>query len=81
MAANVAEGSGRGSDLEFARFLDMASGSVAETRSHLMLAERLGYLRPETLERLSEKAVEVGRMLNGLSEKLRHGEQRIAKSK
>lgn len=79
VAANIAEGSGRGSDLEFARFLDMAGGSVAETRSHLMLAESLGYLKPEIMERLSEKAVEVGRMLNGLSETLRNSERIASK--
>jgi len=70
-AANIAEGSGRGSDQEFARFLDMAAGSVAETRSHLLLAHDLGYLKPEITEGLSEKAVELGRMLHGLSETLR----------
>jgi four helix bundle protein len=71
IAANIAEGSGRGSDQEFARFLDMAMGSVAETRSHLMLAGTLGYLEPEAMESLSENALEVGRMLNGLGETLR----------
>jgi len=71
-SANIAEGSGRGSDQDFARFLDMAMGSVAETRSHLALVHDLGYLKPEITEHLSEKALEVGRMLSGLSETLRN---------
>ena len=71
ITANIAEGSGRGSDQDFARFLEMALGSAAETRSHLLLAEELGYLKPEIRENLSGKVIEVGRMLNGLIETLR----------
>ncbi len=78
VSANIAEGSGRGSDQDFARFLDMAMGSVAETRSHLLLAHDLGYLKPEVTESLSEKSLEIGRMLNGLNETLRNSEQRTA---
>jgi four helix bundle protein len=74
VAANIAEGSGRGSDQEFARFLDMAMGSVAETRCHLLLAQDLGYLTPEVTGNLSEQAFEVNRMLNGLAETLRGSE-------
>jgi four helix bundle protein len=71
ITANIAEGTGRGSDIDFARFLEMASGSASETRSHLLLAEELGYLKPEIRETVSEKATEIGRMLNSLIETLR----------
>jgi four helix bundle protein len=71
IAANIAEGSGRGSDQDFARFLDMAMGSVAEARSHLALAQDLGYLKFEISEQVSEKALEIGRMISGLRETLR----------
>lgn len=71
VAANIAEGTGRGSEQDFARFLDMAMGSVAETRSHLLIAHELGYLKPKMLESLSDQALEVARMLSGLIEKLR----------
>lgn len=74
ISANIAEGAGRGSDQDFARFLEMARGSVAETRSHLFLAQDLGYLKPDATERLAEKAVEISRMLNGLTETLRNSE-------
>jgi four helix bundle protein len=74
VSANIAEGSGRGSDMEFARFLDMALGSVAETRAHLLLSQELGYMKPEITQSLSEKSLEVGRMLSGLSETLRKGQ-------
>ena len=71
ITANIAEGTGRGSDVDFARFLEMALGSASETRSHLLLAEELGYLKPEIRETVSEKTTEIGRMLNGLIETLR----------
>jgi four helix bundle protein len=77
ISANIAEGSGRASDQDFAQFLDMAMGSVAETRSHLTLTHELGYMKPEVMEHFSEKAFEVGRMLSGLSETLRN--KRIAR--
>jgi four helix bundle protein len=39
--ANIAEGFARGSDADFARFLDFSRGSAAELESHLLLAEAL----------------------------------------
>lgn len=34
--ANIAEGQGRHSDKEFANFLNIAHGSIAETQSHFI---------------------------------------------
>ena len=47
-------------------------GSAAGTRSHPLLAEELGYLKLEISETLSDKSIEIGRMLNGLIETLRN---------
>jgi len=69
--ANIAEGAGRRSDRDFARFLDVAMGSLSETRSHLILACDLGYLKDRTVADLSEEALEIGRMLDGLNITLR----------
>ena len=41
---NIAEGFERGTDADFARFLDIAKGSSGEIRSMLHLAEDLGYV-------------------------------------
>ena len=40
--ANIAEGYGRGSKLDFARFVDIALGSTRELQTHLEICQRLG---------------------------------------
>ena len=44
IAANIAEGSGRSSDRDFVRFIEIAYGSLMETVSHLRIAERQKFL-------------------------------------
>ena len=43
IAANIAEGCGRGSNLEFQRFLQMAMGSASELEYHLLLSRDLHF--------------------------------------
>ena len=42
IGANLAEGSSRGSDTDFARFVQISVGSASEMECHLMLARDLG---------------------------------------
>ena len=69
--ANIAEGHGRRSDKEFANFLNIAHGSVAETQSHLYIAVDLGYLKQEEFNKLYSLLDEISRMVMGLSQHLR----------
>ncbi|MEX0911936.1 MAG: four helix bundle protein [Gemmatimonadota bacterium] len=69
--ANIAEGCGRGSDRDFARFLSIAKGSVVETETLLILATRVGYLRDDELSALSERTSEISKMLTSLRRHLR----------
>ena len=47
--ANIAEGHGRRTNQEFANFLNIARGSVAETQSHLYVAIGLKYINKPKL--------------------------------
>lgn len=65
---NIAEGTGRRTDREFARFLDISAGSINELEYLLSLSGRLGYIKEidSTLEILSD----VRKMISGLYDKL-----------
>jgi four helix bundle protein len=69
--ANIAEGFGRRSDREFANFLNMAHGSVAEVQSHLYVALDLTYITKPTFEKLHGLLDEVSRMTLVLAQHLR----------
>jgi four helix bundle protein len=71
VGANIAEGSCRKGDVDFARFLQMAAGSASELEYHLLLARDLSLLQVPDYERLSGQAMEVKRMLASLMKKLR----------
>lgn len=68
--ANIAEGCGRGGNVEMARFLRIALGSASELEYHLLLAHDLGLLTAETHLQLEAQTIEVKRMLTGLTKKL-----------
>lgn len=71
IAANLAEGCGRGGDDDFARFVQMAVGSASELDYHMLLARDLGYLSDETYSNCKEDIDRVLRMLHGLLKRLR----------
>ena len=66
IGANIAEGSGRRSNNEICRFLQIARGSASEAEYHLLLARDLKLLTEEDFRRLSHQADEVQRMLTAL---------------
>ena len=69
--SNIAEGRGRNSENEFAYFLNVARGSLAELQTQMELAMRLGYLTPKEEAAFTKQAEEVFRMLYGLRQKLK----------
>jgi len=71
IGSNIAEGSCRKGDAEFARFLQMAAGSASEVEYQLLLAKDLEFLKAADYQRVSDKVVEVKRMLTSLMQKLR----------
>ncbi len=69
VCANLAEGYKK-STKEFLRFIDIADGSLEETKYHLILGKDLDYCGQAEFERVYNLACEVGKMLNGLSRSL-----------
>jgi four helix bundle protein len=69
--ANIAEGCGRGSDAELARFLRIAAGSANELEYHLLLANELEMLNSPEHKRLTKQVTEVKRMLTSFIKKLK----------
>jgi four helix bundle protein len=70
IAANIAEGCGRRSDGELARFLQIARGSASETEYHLLLAKDLRFLSESDYQSTEKKIIEVQRMLTSLVQKV-----------
>lgn len=68
---NLAEGSGRSTPADFARFIDVASGSLHELEYQIILARDFGYLSDDQCADLDERVSTVGRQLNGLRRSLR----------
>ena len=69
--ANIAEGAERHGPREFLQFLSIASGSLAETETFLILALRLNLAKSGQIDSLLAQSEEVGQMLNGLKRSLR----------
>jgi four helix bundle protein len=70
IGANLAEGSGRDTDADFRRFVQIACGSACEVEYHLILARDLDIIDDPTYSRLTAQTNEVKRMLHGLTQYL-----------
>jgi len=68
--ANIAEGHGRAGVREYASFVSVARGSLAELETLLELAVDIGYFGAEDTVGASSLASEVGRMLTTLLKRL-----------
>lgn len=68
--SNIAEGSGRNSDKDFKRFLDVALGSSFELETQLIIAQKLNYLDEWDFSNLNKQLDEVQKMIIGLQKTL-----------
>jgi four helix bundle protein len=66
VSSNVAEGSARHSRDDYARFLEIAAGSLFEVISQATIAKRRGFLREPDYQSLYQAAEVLSRMLSGL---------------
>ena len=67
--SNIAEGNGRDSRIEYARFLSIARGSVFEVQTQLELAERFKYI--VIPEETKTSITRISKMLFSMMRKLR----------
>lgn len=63
---NIAEGFDRRTNVDFIRFLYIATSSNSEVRSMLYLAQRLNFLNKSKTQKLIDSSNEISRMIYGL---------------
>ncbi|MBS0210244.1 MAG: four helix bundle protein [Planctomycetes bacterium] len=68
--SNIAEGHGRYSSRDFARFLQIAIGSLSELETQVLIASRLNYLATDAQSQTLDAIGEVGRVLRGLAKSI-----------
>ena len=68
--SNIAEGSAKSSNKDFARFLEMSIGSSYELETELTIASKLNYMELDVFVSLQNKIVEIQKMIIGFKNKL-----------
>jgi len=68
--SNIAEGSAKSSNKDFARFLEMSIGSSYELETELTIASKLNYIEHDVFVLLQNKIVEIQKMIIGFKNKL-----------
>jgi four helix bundle protein len=74
VVANIAEGCGKYSDKDFARYLSISLGSLNETEYYAILSKDLNLVSEEKVNHLSENLYEVKSMLVALIKKVRQAD-------
>ena len=72
--ANIAEGYGRNSRGSYVQFLHVAQGSLKELETHILLAQRLGFVGAPSSDAVLATCDAIGRMLLGLVRQLERKE-------
>jgi four helix bundle protein len=69
--ANIAEGHARGTRKDYANFVNIARGSLAETETFLMLAIKVDLIKQTDADRALTLCTELSKILTGLLRRLR----------
>jgi len=73
VSSSIAEGSSMSSRGDYARFVEIACGSLFEVISQLFICQRQGYISNSDFEKIYVAAEALGRMLSGLRNSLVQG--------
>ena len=68
--SNIAEGSGRGSDLQFKHFFNISQGSAFELETQLIISNKLNLLNDELTTDLINQTTEIQKMIYSLERKI-----------
>ncbi|HEY5407541.1 MAG TPA: four helix bundle protein [Ginsengibacter sp.] len=68
--ANIAEGSSRNSDKDYARFLQIALGSAFEVQTYLIIAKEMNWVTNEKIDAIEMLLEEEIKMLHAFIKKL-----------
>lgn len=71
IATNIAEGTGRNSNPDFSRFLQIAYGSASEVEYLILLSSELNYINFDIANKMNADIQEIKKMLSSLLKKLR----------
>ncbi len=69
--ANIAEGSAKSSKKEYKYFLEIALGSSFELETHVLIAQRLKWLKEDAVDKLLQLVTDEQRMLTSFIDKLK----------
>ncbi len=67
---NIAEGSAKSSNKDFARFHEMSMGSSLELETELIIALNFKYIDSVVFDNIQNKNIELQKMLTGFKNKL-----------
>ena len=68
---NIAEGTGRGSDADFARFLQISLGSTCELEYQLILGKDLNFIDQKSYQFFESEITSIKKMLGAFIRKLK----------
>jgi four helix bundle protein len=74
--SNIAEGYGRCSTSDYIRFLQIATGSLYEFQTQILIAHNLEYMTGSEYEQFETISREIERMLNSLTRKLQEHQEK-----
>ena len=69
--SNIAEGSGRSSDKDFHRFLEISLGSSFELETQLIIAHELEFITDDNFIDISNKVHKIQKMITGLKKSIK----------